>query len=115
MNNDFQNCPYCESTIKIGVKKCRFCWEIVDKRYEVPKIKNYIWGYTNPAFKKKPQIICTDCGYEWKAALKRGWSWFISFLLLWFFIIPCLVYELKRNKDSYWICPKCKSWYVNKI
>lgn len=53
MNNDFQNCPYCESTIKIGVKKCRFCWEFIDKRYEVPKIKNYIWGYTNPAFKKK--------------------------------------------------------------
>lgn len=52
MNNDFQNCPYCESTIKIGVKKCRFCWEFIDKRYEVPKIKNYIWGYTNPAFKK---------------------------------------------------------------
>ena len=44
MSNNVLNCPYCDWKIKIGVKKCKYCWEFIDKKYKTPKNKYYIWN-----------------------------------------------------------------------
>lgn len=108
-------CPFCKNKIKEWAIKCQHCWEFLDKKYDIPKSKFFIWWWIHPAWKSKPIIHCTNCWYEWKATYKRWWHGIISFILFLFFIIPWLFYEMSRNKQSYRICPKCKSWCINKI
>lgn len=101
-------CKFCKWEISIDAVKCKHCWEFLDDKYRMPNTVIY-----RSMFQPRPKIYCPNCKYEWRATYTTKWNWFITLILLCFFIIPGIIYHIRWNK-MYFICPKCKNPYINK-
>jgi predicted RNA-binding Zn-ribbon protein involved in translation (DUF1610 family) len=51
--------------------------------------------------------VCTQCGFVGLPNWKVPGSTAITFILLWFFIIPAVIYSIWRNSNRFPACPQC--------
>jgi|SRR3990172_10351963 len=64
---------------------------------------------TNQNASKSKQYVCTVCGYVGKPLYKVKGSVLIE-ILLWFFLIPGLIYSIWRlTSGKQWLCPTCNN------
>ncbi len=103
------NCNYCWWEVQKGVIKCLHCGEFLNKKYRNSKTMIYR-GF----FQSTPKIFCPECEYEWRATYKSNMNVFIFILLLALWIIPWLIYYFWTWK-LYFLCPKCKNKFINKV
>jgi len=62
-----------------------------------------------------PNIKCPNCNYVGKAKRFIKGSMLIELILWLCFIIPGLIYTIRRSSSRYYGCPKCTYQYVVRL
>lgn len=58
---------------------------------------------------KDEKLLCVNCGFVGEPKKEIPGSIWITLILLCFYIIPGIVYEIWRNNATKHICPMCGS------
>lgn len=53
--------------------------------------------------------VCTQCGFVGEPTMRRPGSTVITFILVWFVIIPAVIYSAWRTSNAFPECPSCKA------
>ena len=61
----------------------------------------------HPAKSGAVEMYCTSCGNVAPATRSLRGNSFITFLLIWFMLIPAIVYSIWRHSGSYDHCSAC--------
>jgi ribosomal protein S27AE len=53
--------------------------------------------------------VCQTCGHTGVAAEKKSGSGWITFVLVWFMVVPAIIYEIWRSSTKRRACANCGS------
>lgn len=70
----------------------------------------FVWLKLRKVFIKKYDVVCTQCGYFGEPEMHTQGSLTAEILLWFLFIIPGLIYSLKRIFCKIPACPKCGNY-----
>ena len=127
-----KECPFCWEDILETAKKCKYCWEFLDEELRLAKkreeknereeiratwVSNYSWCSVIKRwlFQWRPKVICPRCWYKWRAKyISWSYSWCLFLILLFFAIIPWLIYYAFASWWKY-VCPQCWEDHLRRI
>ncbi len=61
-------------------------------------------------------IHCPSCSYEWEPVYRLWWKFWVNVLLFVLWIIPWILYLIRRIMNPVCLCPDCKCedlWEIN--
>lgn len=84
-----RHCKQCGKGMPLTAKRCPNCLE--------------------PAGGRKPQFVCTNCGYYGAAVREKKGGCLLEIVLWLLFLAPGLIYSIWRRTNRHLICKRCNS------